>query len=221
MRECYTQMEPYFEPMGLELVAVEYFDFEAVEFYPLLNELIDLGVDAIIPTSEGAQRGLFVKQARELGYDGLFVDPAPIAASDIIDIAGEEASEGYFTCGAATFGDMATPEANEFYNAYITSYGQWEANVIDVAIFFQVLVNAMQTADSVEVEDVLAVLHTGGPFDSILGPIYIGGLEAYGTNNQVFVPLAVQQIQNGELVNLQLMTAEAQLESFEAVSSPQ
>lgn len=218
MRECYAQTRLYLEAMGLEVVE-EYFSFDCLEFYPLINQLLDLGITAIQPVGTIPQLGLIVKQSRELGYTGIFADPAPTAATDIVAIAGIEAAEGYVCLMAVTEGPMATPEARAFHDEYVDSFGVWESNILDISIAFQIIVEAMKAADSVEVEDVLAVLHAGGPFDTLLGPALIGGEELHGINCQVFIPLAAHQVQNGELVPLFSMSAEDQLEAMKDVIS--
>jgi branched-chain amino acid transport system substrate-binding protein len=176
-----------------------------------MTNLMDLGVTAIQPVGTIPQLGLIVKQGRDLGYTGIFADPAPTAAADIVAIAGAEAAEGYISVMAVTEGPLATPEARAFHEEYVESYGVWESNVLDLSVMFQVIVDAMKAADSVEVEDVLPVLHAGGPFDTLFGPVMIGGEELHGIDCQVFIPLAAHQVQNGELVPLFNMSAEDQI----------
>jgi branched-chain amino acid transport system substrate-binding protein len=215
MHEDYSWTRSYLEGMGLEVVAEEYFAFDALDFYSLLNKLMDLEVTCIECVATIPQMGLIVKQARELGYTGPFADPAPTAASDIVDIAGLEYANDYVSCMTITSGPLATPEAKAFREEYINSFGVWESNVLDISVAFQIILEAMKEADSVEVEDVLAVLHAGGPFDTIFGPALICGEELHGVNCQVFMTIAPHKIQNGELVPIAAMTAEEQLEALE------
>lgn len=213
IHECSANVTPYFGTIGLEIAAEEYYAFDTVEFYPLITKLMDAGVNALYVTgATPPQAGLLLKQAREKGYTGLFFFPAPLSAKDIVGISGVEAAEGAISLMAITSGDLATPEARAFRQAYIDSYGQWESNVVDISVGFQIILEAMKEADSIEVEKVLPVLHAGGPFDTLLGPVLIGGEELFGTPNECFIPLAPHVIRNGESVPEALLTAEYQVE---------
>lgn len=213
IRESNANISSYFDALGLELVSEEWYALDAVEFYPIIDRLIENKVDAVeIVGSTPTQSCLFVKQAYEKGYDGLIFYPAPLSATDVVDIAGVEAAEGVMSAVEVTTGDMATPEAQAFRKAYVESYGRWESNVIGISIGFQIIVDAMKKADSVEVEDVLPVLHAGGPFDTLLGPVLIGGKELFGVNGECFIPMPLQVIRNGEMVPMKLFTAEYQIE---------
>jgi branched-chain amino acid transport system substrate-binding protein len=213
IRECNAEIEAYFKPLGLELVSEEYYAMDAVEFYPLIDKLIHSGVDAVeITGSTPAQTGLFVKQAYEKGYHGLIFYPAPLTAEDVVGIAGVQAAEGVMTLMTAATGDMATPEARAFYDAYVKSYGRWESNILDISVSFQIILDAMKKADSVEVEKVLPVLQGGGSFDTIFGQALIDAQEVYGTPNECFIPLALQVIRNGKLVPTKLFTAQEELD---------
>lgn len=213
IHESNANITSYFDALGLELVSEEWYALDAVEFYPIITKLIEAEVDAVeIVGSTPAQAGLFIKQAYEKGYDGLIFYPAPLSATDVVNIASVEAAEGVMSALEVTTGDMATPEAKAFREAYIGSYGRWESNVIGISIGFQIIVDAMKKAGSVEVEDVLPVLHAGGPFDTVLGPVLIGGEELFGINGECFIPMALQVIRNGEMVPMKLFTAEYQKE---------
>jgi hypothetical protein len=131
-----------------------------------------------------------------------------LSSEVLISITGLEAAEGFITIPAA----IVTPEAKTFQAQYVQKYGIWESAILDLTSGYDIFMDAMKMADSVEVDEVLAKLHTGGPFDTIVGPALIGGKELYGIDNQIFIPLGLTQIKNGVGVTMKVFSAEEQVE---------
>jgi ABC-type branched-subunit amino acid transport system substrate-binding protein len=133
----------------------------------------------------------------------------------MVAAGGREVAEGMMSVCPIEGGPEATPEMRAFREKYVASYGKWESNVVQIGIVgFQVIVEAMKKADSIEVDKVVAVLQAGGPFDTILGPAVIGGKELHGVPNQAFLTQAVWQVQNGVGVPIIVLTGSEQLETM-------
>ena len=209
--EFVEQIASHMPTLGLEVAGTVYYAFDAVEFYPIITKLLKGNPDIIDWSGTPPQIALFAKQCREKGYQGLFLNQNPVAVKDLVEIGGTELMEGFLSLPAA----MVTSEAKAFQEAYIAKHGKWESNVLDIAISFQIIIDAMKKADSVEVDKVLAVLHTGGPFDTIIGPARIGGEQLHGIANQAFIPLGIIQIQDGVGVTVHVITADEQVEVLE------
>jgi branched-chain amino acid transport system substrate-binding protein len=212
IRETNAESKAYMSKMGFELVGEDYFPFDSTEFYPMISRYS--AADAQIVWIGGAtvpQDALLAKQAKEKGFQGILLHPAPVSAEDLLALAGPGA-EGFMNLMAVSDGPLATPEAKAFSQDYVQAYGKWESNVFDISAAFEILTDAMKKADSVDVEKVLSVLHGGGPFDTMFGPARISGENLYGVNCQVFMPLGLNEVKGGALTTLVVLTADKQLE---------
>lgn len=87
--------EPLYREAGFTVVGSELYERAAKDFLPLLTkamastpEIIDLGA------SSPATAGLIVRQAREMGYKGRFVQTGGPGWVEVVGAAGKEAAEG-------------------------------------------------------------------------------------------------------------------------------
>lgn len=117
-----TQAPWVSSPLGMELVASQFYELGTTDFYPQLTRVLAENPDLIdVTPTPAAQTGLIVKQAREMGYDGLFVTVPPPMANIRVEIAGEHA-EGFIGVGTSEYRG-GTPKQNAFYQNYIDKYG--------------------------------------------------------------------------------------------------
>ena len=211
--ELTQQLEAPFEPLGLCKTAEEYFPFEQVEFHSVIEAIMETEPDGICYSGgTPVQVALLAKQFKEHGHDLPFLFPAPVSSDVFVDAVGVNYSEGIITVTVNEGGPWATPEMEAFRAAYVDEYGLWESNVVEVSSGFQILVEAMKEADSVQVADVIAVLEAGGPFDSVVGEQAIAGEELYGYNHQVFQDRVIWRVEDGAGVAISLMTWEEQID---------
>jgi len=81
---------------GNEVVHVARYEQFAVDYYPILTPIVAKNPDVI--SMSGGTRGdidLMIKQARELGYEGLLASPNHGDAASAIEIAGCEYADGF------------------------------------------------------------------------------------------------------------------------------
>ena len=89
---------------------------DETDFYPVLTPLIKKGVDIIDVASPGPEdASLIIKQARELGYKGIFAHADAPNIDDYADVAGWDAVEGFL--GAPVY-----TELTEVGKAWQTDY---------------------------------------------------------------------------------------------------
>jgi branched-chain amino acid transport system substrate-binding protein len=212
-KEVSAQMRGFMPGLGLEVAAEEYFPPDALEFTSLVTKVLRAKAEGI--TVSGAtptQDGLICKQARLKGFTGPIMHPAPLSARDIIAAAGEEAAEGFLTYGPVEFGPLAEPEMRAFQEKYIKKYGKGDSGSLNISYSFEIIVEAMKAANSVDVDKVLRALQAGGPFKTTVGLAYIGGKEIFGINNQVFQPSTLSVIKNGEFMPIKKITGKEHLD---------
>lgn len=162
-----------FKELGGEIVTEQQFQTNQSDFKAVLTEVKASGAEAIFAPSSITTAPLIIKQARELGIE------APIMAGDtwynstIIDNAGAAEAEG-MVC--STFFDEAD-DSNQVAVDFVKGYKEWlnadskriennggnDAIVGNTALCFDtynVIVDAIEAAQSTNGEDIKAALQT-------------------------------------------------------------
>jgi branched-chain amino acid transport system substrate-binding protein len=148
-----------------------------------------------------ATAGLIVRQARELGYKGLFVKNSAGAAKETVEVAGKEGAEGVISQQAA---DFDNPGYKQLADQYRKSIGQ-EPNEFIVAFYdsLNVMLHAMQKAGTVDdTGKVSAAFGQALPMKSILGDeLTQGGKDGgRGDPNQIMNYSYISIIKDGQAV---------------------
>ncbi len=105
-------------------------------------------------------------------------------------------------CNINVKGDHVSAAVRKFGEAYEKQYGE-VPGVIAVANYaaFDVFTQAIQKAASVDPEKVLEVL-TKERFETVWGPLVIGGKETYGIDRQFLYPLVISEVRDGKVVDV-------------------
>lgn len=185
--------------LGVEVVAAELVEAGTTDFTPVLLKMLAQKPDVIDGTSmPGPSMANIVKQARELGYTGMFQHwsgPNLIAA---LEVAGAEAMEGFIA--GQEYGEPLTPEQQEFAEKYVERFGP---PFVPFAIgsgytAWQVLFQAIEQAGTVESQALANAMATG-EFDTLSGKARFGGEEFYGIGNQCLWPLWIAIVEGGQV----------------------
>ena len=87
------------EPIGFEVLEPVKISGDETDFYPVLTPLVNKGVDVIDIAPMGPEdAALLIKQARELGYKGIFAHADAPNIDEYADVAGWDALEGFVGC---------------------------------------------------------------------------------------------------------------------------
>ena len=183
---------------GVTFAGEEYYERGSRDFGPALLRLIAQKPD-IIDTS-GSPTGsvaLIAKQARELGYNGYFVNPtAVLEAKAIADIAGKA---GDNIIAARIWANPPTKLYSELAERHQKKYGEaapgtlWET--YGAARWLVDTLTKTGTFDTKQVANALAnSTYAGHPF----GPASWGGEKAYGIKRQIVMPIPASILKNGK-----------------------
>lgn len=190
--------------LGMEVVADEYYERGATDFYPLLTKILAKKPDLLdLAGSTPGEGGLILKQAYELGYRGAKVWTAGLDPARFVQVAGKEAAEGMWTALAMDLeGPHVAPSVNQFSKRYRAKYGE-PATMIAVANYagMDVVIKAMQLAKSIDPDKVVEAM-LSGKFETVWGPLVIGGKEQYGINRQFLYPLVISEIRDGKTMDI-------------------
>ncbi|HEV8436653.1 MAG TPA: ABC transporter substrate-binding protein [Methylomirabilota bacterium] len=190
--------------LGFEVTADEYYERGTKDFYPLLTKMLAQKPDMIdVAAAPAGEAGLILKQAMELGFTGAKGWTAGTNPFTVISVAGREAAEGVWSpANINVKSEHVNSAVRKFGEAYEKRYGE-VPGVIAVANYaaFDVFTQAMQRAGSVETDRVLEVL-TKERFETVWGPLVIGGKETYGIDRQFLYPLVISEVRAGKVVDL-------------------
>jgi branched-chain amino acid transport system substrate-binding protein len=203
-KDTNTAVVKALKALGFEVAADEYYERGTKDFYPVLTKILAQKPDMIdVAAAPPGEAGLILKQAMELGFKGAKGWTAGINPFTIISVAGPEAAEGVWSpANINVKGDHVSAAVRKFGETYEKRYGE-VPGAIAVANYaaFDVFTQAMQKAGSVDTDKVLAVL-TKEQFQTIWGPLALGGKETYGIDRQFLYPLVISEVRQGKVVDI-------------------
>ncbi|RJG03299.1 ABC transporter substrate-binding protein [Noviherbaspirillum sedimenti] len=185
-----------YEVLGNDMYERTQKDFQPIftKIFAMKPEVIDLG------GTPPATAGLMLRQARELGYKGLFMKTGGAGPKDIVAGAGKEAAEGMVS---VLYADPSNEGYKRLAAEYKKAIGQ-EPNEI-IVIFYDaisVLLQAIQKAgDARDTTKVAAAFAQALPMKSIQGDtLTLGGKATIGGDQQIMSVTYIGAIKNGQAV---------------------
>jgi branched-chain amino acid transport system substrate-binding protein len=203
-KDTNTAVVKALKALGFEVAADEYYERGTKDFYPVLTKILAQKPDMLdVAAAPPGEAGLILKQAMELGFKGAKGWTAGINPFTIISVAGPEAAEGVWSpANINVKGDHVSAAVRKFGETYEKRYGE-VPGAIAVANYaaFDVFTQAMQKAGSIDTDKVLAVLTTE-QFQTVWGPLALGGKETYGIDRQFLYPLVISEVRQGKVVDI-------------------
>jgi branched-chain amino acid transport system substrate-binding protein len=190
--------------LGFEIAAEEYYARETKDFYPLLTRVMATNPDYVdLSNSPGGSAGLLAKQLSQLGYKGAKGWIGGLNADVLVKIAGKEAAEATWSPWSSNYtGPNSSPELRKLAQDYQKRFNEPAGpSVISNYITIDVMTKAMQQAGSPDPKTVLDQI-TKGTFTTIRGPLVVGGRDTYGIDRQFLYPVAITEIRNGSVVDI-------------------
>lgn len=190
--------ERLFKQNGFQVLGQELYERTQKDFQPLLTKLIALKPELIdLGSTPPATAGLIVRQARELGYKGLFSKTGGAGPNEIIAAAGKDAAEGMISI---LYADRASEGYKRIASEYKKAVGQ-DPNEILVSFYdgANVLLQAIQKAGDVQdTSKVAAAFSKALPMPSVQGEtLKLGGKATSGADQQIMSVMYIGVIRNG------------------------
>ena len=187
-----------YKEAGFDVLSSELFERTEKNFAPMFTKIIAMNPDVIeLGTASPGSAALMVRQARELGYKGVFAKTGAPSNNEIITGAGKEAAEGAIS---VIFADPANPGFRRIAAEYKKDTGQ-EANEILAPCYdsINVLMRAIQVAGDVTNGDkVAAAFSRALPTTSVQGDqLILGGKATSGADQQIMSVSYVTVIHDG------------------------
>jgi branched-chain amino acid transport system substrate-binding protein len=185
---------------GFEIIGSELFERTQKDFTPLLTKVMAQKPEIIeLASTSPATAGLIVRQARDLGYKGMFVKNSGAAVADIVATAGNAGAEGVISLH---FADPGTDGYKRLAERYKKSFNQMPDDLIVVYYdatnaLLQAIQKGGDADDTAKVSD--ALFNKVFPMKSAQGAeIALGGKAGQpGDPNQIVTVSYISVIKNG------------------------
>jgi branched-chain amino acid transport system substrate-binding protein len=183
---------------GVSFVGDEYYERGARDFGPALLRLIAQKPDII--DTDGSPTGsiaLIAKQARELGYNGYFVNStAVLEAKAISDIAGRA---GENIIALRIWANAPTKLYTELAERHQKKYGEAAPGTLwETYGAARWLVDTITKAGTFDTKQVAGALASSSYANHPFGPASWGGEKTYGIKRQIVIPIPASILKNGK-----------------------
>jgi branched-chain amino acid transport system substrate-binding protein len=186
--------------LGIDLISADIYETGTTDFTPILMRVLREKVDLISLAAAPPQAcGLIVKQARELGYKGLFMHYVSTDIGVVNEIAGSEYAEGFIAVMAV--GEPYSPEEKKLMDKYVARYGTKFPQFALVSYANQqVLMGAIKRSPSPTAEAIAETMRSINTptLDTIWGKAFFTGKDYYGLSNQFVFPIPVATLKGGK-----------------------
>ncbi|MGH7070048.1 MAG: ABC transporter substrate-binding protein [Acetobacteraceae bacterium] len=195
---------PAYKAAGFQVSFVGEYDRGTTDFTPLLTRMMAKGADILdLGSSVPGAAGLLIKQARQVGFKGLIVQIGGPSIKENMAVAGRLAN-GFVSF---SFLDPGNPLATKFAAEYAQKYGGVMSPYCPIMYnAAEIVFEAMQRADSIDVGAVRAELFKMQGTPTIFGPLKWGGKQVYGINHQILINIVMDQVKDGKVVRIGIAT---------------
>jgi branched-chain amino acid transport system substrate-binding protein len=177
---------------------------DTIDFTSIAHKAVARKADAIVSVNGWpAMQGGILKAARQTGYTNPIFITNYSPSSDILAVAGKEASTDFFTNGVTVGAPGNPPMLDEFARNVEAKYKH--QSYYFAAMGFDgvwVLVQAIEAAQSLDPGVVKTKWETMEKMDTLFGPGTLGGLKTYGIKHTVSHSVPIQGLVKGEVKHL-------------------
>ena len=193
--DCYYSYQRLMKYYNIEDKGKEYFQWDNVDFYPLVTKILQLKPDVIITSPTPPQQtASIVKAARELGFKGPIVSPGASETKTILEVCGEQATDIILP---VTIEEMKTQVQKDLAERFKKRFGEFNLYAGNLSWWVYALAAAFEKAgtaeDTTKVATALADVEIK---DSFFGTAKYSGQGAYGIKRQGVYDCYTTVIQN-------------------------
>jgi len=203
---------------GVTLLDIIFYPPTCQDFSSYATTLAALNPDVYTTCAGGpVQDALSMKGMKEAGWDGqifVYVALSPEQIGMIIDLS---YVEGMIAVSLATELESPPPIAQQMIDAYTASQGEWNYPVMLHVNTWYLLMEALDQAQSLDVDDVAAVIGDGMEFETPQAPAVMISRPDFGNPRTVdaLYEAYMIEIQGGEAVLIDTISLAEALEKVE------
>jgi branched-chain amino acid transport system substrate-binding protein len=190
-----------YEQNGFNIVFKEFNKRGLKDFFPLLTKMMTKNPDILELDGEApGDCGVIAKQARQMGFKGMFVKTGGSVTGELVRIAGKEAVEGSIVYMPL---DPTDPKVSAFIKRYKDKYNSkmnlFLPSFYDMSkLLFHAIEKAQTVSDTKKIVKVMEQIDFSKWDGGLTGPIGWTGKEAYGVNHQAIQTIAVGKVVDGK-----------------------
>lgn len=175
------------EANGLEVVSTERVAAGTSDFYPQLTKVLASKVDIIDlgGNAGGKNSGLIIKQARELGFKGLFISSVSLLSDALLEIASAEDLNGIVDNSFVSEDPILNPEfrkvVEDYKKRFSTPFNSLVTDLYDVVVGLLSFLDGQDTLDTSVLRDQFADY----TWEGINGKLSWGGKERFGIKRAI------------------------------------
>jgi len=179
------------ENLGRTMVYEDFYKRGTTDFYPALTKLLPSNPDLIdLASSPTADKARIIKQARELGFEGAFLDATPNNPL-LIEMAQEAVDGVIYADYIHPNSAIATPEEKAFYNRFVEAYGlPFDTIIMGIINGVYPVAQAIEKANSLDPDKIAQQLYTE-TFDVLGRKAKLGGVSVFGEPPRQFLTKVV------------------------------
>lgn len=192
------------EARGVKVLSVSWYERGTTQFQPIAQKLATAKPDVVdLGVTPPADAGVVFRELKVLGWDGVKVQPVGTGAEQLVEIGGEAANGVYMGFAGDYAGEKSTPKQHELNEGIKKDIGE-SLNPLQLAPYDSVyaLKAGMEAAQSIDPEEIIKVLPKI-VFETSYGPTAFGGVDEYGSPQQMLLPVMITQVQDGKLVEIE------------------
>ncbi|MDI9314065.1 MAG: ABC transporter substrate-binding protein [Hydrotalea sp.] len=193
--------------VGLEVVdGKSTYKSGTTDFNPILSPVIKKNPDLLVLSGVApAAAPLLLKSARELGYKGI-ISTETAQNADELKSAGS-AANGFISLGGASTPELASADMKEFVKRYTKKFGVYDDESNTKVYALEYIIGVLQAnpkaVDNVdEFKKTAETFSMKNPYIKGNMPMTFVGKGYFGQKNQIFVPMVVNQYENGSFKTL-------------------
>ena len=175
----------------------EFYETGTTDFHPLISRVMAAKTDVLFSACTPAQTALVLKQRDEIGAKFLFVDAFsnPPLMMRLIP----QSCEKDYIFRHTDF--TLTPQAKAFYDRYVKRWKEWPQSESQEGYdFVGIYVQAVQKAGKMDTDAVKAVWDDPTfEYEGLMGTYKWGGKSIYGMNCNMYFPITVGAIKDGNI----------------------
>ena len=181
--DCYYSYQRLMKYYGIEDKGVEYFQWDNVDFYPLVTKILQKKPDWIITSPTPPQQtASIVKAARELGFKGPVASPGASETKTILEVCGEQADGVVLP---VTIEQMKTQVQKDLAERFKKRFGEFNLYAGNLSWWVYALAEAFEKAGTAEdTTKVANALQDVVLKDTFFGTAKYAGEGAYGIKRQ-------------------------------------
>lgn len=197
------------ESLGLSITSEDStYEPGTTDFAPVLQSVLEDDPDLLVLSGVApGDAPLLIKNAREMGYEGIISTETAQDAQIIEEVAGDLAN-GFISVGGASTPSIQTDYMRSFVEEYTERVGEWNDEAGTKVYVLEMILRTLQEAGPEAIDDVevfkehLASFEVPNPFVEGNPPLGYVGEEYFEQSRQIGVPMVVNEYNDGEFTTL-------------------